>query len=75
MGASQDGTVWKLDPVGIRLLGWLVNDTSLPDVPMYFLHENRLSWFEFNAALGGSTRLTFDVLLMNPGTFHRLPNG
>ena len=74
MGPSQNGTVWKLDLVGIRLLGWLVNDSSLPDIPMYFLHENRLSWFEFHTILGGSTRLTFDEFLANPGTFHRLPN-
>ena len=65
----------KLDPVGIRLLGWLVNDSSLPDISMHFLDENRLSWFEFHAVAGGSTRLTFDEFLANPGTFHRLPNG
>ena len=75
MGPSQNGTVWKLDPVGIRFLGWLVNNSSLPDVSMYFLHEDRLSWFEFHVVTGGSTcRLTFHQLLSNSGIFHRLAN-
>ena len=43
MGPSKNGTAWKLDPVGIGFLGWLVNNSSLPDMSMYFLHEDRLS--------------------------------
>ena len=75
MGPSQDGTVWKLDRVGIRLLGWLVNDSSLPDISLYFLHENRLSWFELHGIAGGNTGLAFDEFLENSGNFHRLLNG
>ena len=73
-GPSQYRIIRKCYPIWFGFLCWLINHTSFPYISMYFFHENRLSWLEFHCEMVGSTRLSFDQFLANPGCFHRLPN-
>ena len=70
----QYGIIWKPYPIRIWFLGRLIDCSCLPDVSMYFLDENRLSWFKIHAVAGGSTQLSLDELPVDPETFHNLPN-
>ena len=70
---SRYGIIWKLGPIWLRFLCWLVNCTSFPYISSHFFHEYRLSWFEFHRIVGGSAGLSFHQLLMYSGIFHRFP--